>query len=172
MTATADYSAEVLSVVERLLAEHLRGVEDPEQVLGSAEHVAELMVQSVPTPSAWSDVIGPAHTGASLARKLNISRQAVSERTRHRTLWGLKTADAHMVYPTSQFDRSNVVLPGLSEILRIFDAAHVDDWTVAGWLNALQPQLGDRTPLHALRSERTRDQAIALARKTAHRWSR
>jgi hypothetical protein len=136
--------------------------------IGSPRDLARRMLEIVPLPSRWDDLLGPFYSTGQVAKILGgVSRQAIADRRERRTLLGLKTADGVMVYPTFQFDDRNQVLPGLSEILQAFRDSAVDDWTLAGWLVAPSKALCDRTVIEWLREGEAREVALALARSFA-----
>lgn len=145
----------------------------PDAALGSPEVLASRLVNAIPSENRWGERIGPIYTAARLTEILNISRQAISDRTKTRSLWGLKTADGHVVYPARQFTRNFEVLPGLSDVLRVFKGVPVDDWTLASWLVARQPDLSRKSILDWLEGDTRRDMQLPLllAKRTAHRWS-
>ena len=88
-----------------------------------------------------------------------------------RTILGLRTADGVVVYPTFQFDETNGVVSGLSEVLQCFRGADVDDWTLAGWLVSPLRVLGGRSVVDWLRSGRELEAVIVVARDAARRFS-
>ena len=79
-----------------------------------------------------------------------ISRQAVEERRRRRTILALRTADGVWVYPAFQLDDHNRVVRGMAEVLDRFQPRTADDdWMVASFLAAPQPGLeGDSVVDH------------------------
>lgn len=142
---------------------------DPEEV-GSAEEIARRMLTAVLVPSGWNDSLGPFYTTRQVAGLLNISPRAVRGRHRHRTLWGLKTADGLLVFPALQFGEDNQILPGLQEVLSCFRDSPVDDWTLAGWLAAPRRELGGFPVLRWLLLELETDPLISLAADAARRF--
>lgn len=107
----------------------------PLEGLGSPQELARRMLALVPMPSRWDERLGPFYGTGQVAKMLGgVSRQAVADRRERRTLFGLKTADGVVVYPTFQFDERNHVLPGLAEVLQSFRGDDAEDWTFAGWL--------------------------------------
>lgn len=140
--------------------------------IGSAEELADRMLQAVPTVSRWDDLLGPFYSTAQMAKICGgISRQALADRRERRTILGLKTADGVVVYPTFQFDETNRILRGFSEILQCFRGADVDDWTLAGWLVSPLRALGGRSVVDWLRLGRELEPVLVLARDAARRFS-
>lgn len=140
--------------------------------IGSAEELADRMLQVVPTVSRWDDLLGPFYSTNQVARLCGgISRQALADRRERRTLLGLKTADGVVVYPTFQFDEKNRVLSGLSEVLQCFRGVDVDDWTLAGWLASPSRALEGRSVIEWLRLGKELDPVLVHARGAARRFS-
>jgi hypothetical protein len=140
--------------------------------LGSAEDVARSLVDMLPTRSPWADVVGPVYTTDQVRALLGApSRQAIDDRVGRRTLLCLKTRDGRRVYPTFQFSDREVVA-GLNDILRRV-AGTVDDWTLASWLRASQPELGGATVMDRLNAAGHADDAVLrVAESAADRWGR
>jgi hypothetical protein len=166
---------EITHYVKQGLEERLSGYSDEGGALdqvGSAREVAQRMLEIVPLPSRWDDVLGPFYGTAQVAKILGgVSRQAVADRRERRTLLGLKTADGVVVYPTFQFDEANRVLPGLAEILQSFHGGDVDGWTLAGWLVSPSKALQGQSVIQWLRSGGELAPALALARDAARRFA-
>ena len=140
--------------------------------LGSAEHLAERMLATVPTPSPWSE-LGPFYSTTGVARLLGgISRQAIADRRQRGTLIGLRTADDAWVYPEFQFDHHQTVLRDLPATWKILRASGVDEWTLAGWLTSPVSKLGDCSPIDWLRRGEDREVLFTLARDATQRFSR
>jgi hypothetical protein len=140
--------------------------------LGDPDELAARMLATVPAPSPWRE-LGPFYGTSGLARVLGgVSRQAVEERRRRRTILALRTADGVWVYPAFQLDDRNRVVRGLAEVLERFRPETPDDeWMVAAFLAAPQPGLGDRTIVEHLRGGGDVAQALALADERSLRWA-
>lgn len=140
--------------------------------IGSPEELARRMLEAVPVPSRWDDLLGPFYSTGQVGRLLGgVSRQAVADRRERRTVLGLKTADGVMVYPTFQFDQHNQVLAGLPEVLQCFRGTEVDDWTLAGWLISPLKALDGHSASEWLRLKRPLEPLLVLARDAARRFS-
>jgi hypothetical protein len=140
--------------------------------LGSPQQIAKRMVATVPSPSAWDDLLGPFYSTSKITRLLgNVSRQAITDRRKRRTLLGLRTADGAIVYPVFQFNEHNEVLPGLALILQCFDPEVVDDWTVAGWLVAPQGSLDRASVMEWVAAGRPIETVVHLAQAQAARYA-
>ncbi|HET6949246.1 MAG TPA: hypothetical protein VFI47_02665, partial [Acidimicrobiales bacterium] len=140
--------------------------------LGDPDALAARMLATVPEPSPWAE-LGPFYSTAGIARVLGgISRQAVEERRRRRTILALRTADGAWVYPAFQLDDRNRVVRGLAEVLDRFGPASLDDdWMVAAFLAAAQPGLGGRSIAEHLRDGGDLAPVLDLAAERASQWA-
>jgi hypothetical protein len=140
--------------------------------LGDPDELAARMLAAVPAPSPWRD-LGPFYSTSGLARVLGgVSRQAIEERRRRRTILALRTADDIWVYPAFQLDDRNRVVRGLAQVLNRFRPETPDDeWMVAAFVAAPQPGLGDRSIAEHLRSGGDVAQVVVLADDRARRWA-
>ncbi len=109
----------------------------------------------------WAAQIGPSLTQADTARLLGNSEQASAKDPR---LLRVKTRSGRVAYPVVQFD-GRAVLAGLGEVLAVLAPA-ADPLTVTAWLTGMQPSLGNRRPVDALRAGEA-DAVVALARRFA-----
>lgn len=140
--------------------------------LGDADSLAARMLATVPEPSPWAE-LGPFYSTAGIARVLGgVSRQAIEERRRRRTILALRTADGVWVYPAFQLDDRNRVVRGLGEVLTRFRPATPDDeWMIAAFVAAPQPGLAGRTIPEHLAAGGDLAGALALADERAERWA-
>jgi hypothetical protein len=171
--AVRAYIDEVANDVRRRLLEQLNAAEGATAlaVLGPPEQAAALMVSALPQPSPWADAVGPVYRTPAVRRLLGgVSRQALVDRARRRTLLALRTADDHLVWPVFQFD-GNRPLAGLARVLGAFDRT-VDQWMVARWLCAGQAALDGRSVVDWLRAGGDVERAVERAVNTAARWQR
>ena len=100
---------------------------------------------------------GGAWSSTEVARHLGISRQAVDKRRKAGKLLALQSGRGDYLYPLCQFtDRG--VLPGIDRFLTAFPPS--SGWTLLDLLLTPAEEIGDRTPLDALR----RGDADAAAR--------
>jgi hypothetical protein len=181
-TAAATAPALAAAYVERVSAQvsaelarrvdALRAQGHGPDALGDADSLAARMLAAVPEPSPWAE-LGPFYSTAGIARVLGgVSRQAVEERRRRRTILALRTADDVWVYPAFQLDGRNRVVRGLAEVLARFRPATVDDeWMVAAFVAAPQAQLGGGTIVHHLADGGDLADVVALADERAERWA-
>ena len=150
----------------------LRAQGQDADALGDADSLAARMLAAVPEPSPWAE-LGPFYSTAGVARVLGgISRQAVEERRRRRTILALRTADDVWVYPAFQLDDRNRVVRGLADVLARFRPATADDeWMVAAFVAAPQPDLGGRTIPEHLAEGGALGDVVVLADERAERWA-
>jgi len=130
---------------------------------------AEWLYDQLPVQSPWDRVIGPCYTTEQLTKRFKVSRQALFDRVRRHTLLGLRTSDGQIVYPVFQF-HGDKVISGLSRVLRI-TAGAVDDWTLASWLVAQQPELG-MSVVDAVRKFGAAEEVLRVAELAKESWSR
>jgi len=140
--------------------------------LGDPDEVAARMLATVPEPSPWAE-LGPFYSTTGFARVLGgVSRQAVEERRRRRTVLALRTADGAWVYPAFQLDDHNRVVRGIADVLdRFHPRVGDDEWMVASFLAAPQPALGGVTIVDHLRAGGDLAPVLDLADDRAARWS-
>lgn len=164
---SATVNAELTRRVESLRAQG----QAPEQ-LGAADDLAARMLAAVPQPSPWAE-LGPFYSTAGIARVLGgISRQAVEERRRRRTILALRTSDGVWVYPAFQLDDRNRVVQGLADVLdRFRPDTPEDEWMVAAFVAAPQPGLDGRSIADHLRAGGDLAPVLDLAADRAARWA-
>ncbi|MDO2384353.1 DUF2384 domain-containing protein [Mycobacterium avium subsp. hominissuis] len=133
---------------------------------GVAAQVQDNLTSSL---DQWNGLIGPFYDVAGVARRLDISTDAVQHRARRHQLLGCMTSDGTLVFPTFQIDQDGTVLPGLADILAILSSATDDRWQVALWMTTPSTQLHGRTPVDALKRQETQVVRL-LAIRTAGRW--
>jgi hypothetical protein len=150
------------------LREQGRGIDE----LGGADEVAARMVATMPLASPWPE-LGPFYSTKGIARVLGgVSRQAVDDRRRRRTLLALRTSDGVWVYPQLQLDDRNRVLTGLPEVLAAFDAETIDGWTLASLITTPQDALAGRSVVEHLRARLPLEPVLDLARASSARLAR
>jgi hypothetical protein len=132
------------------------------------DEVAQRMASAVPAPSPVNDKIGPFYRTDQVVSLLGITRQAVNERLRKRTILGMQTRDGVWVYPVFQFENRGI-LGKLPEVLRSFDP-RADRWAVAAWLVSKDVRLGGERPLDRVHSGVELDRVKFLARDASRRW--
>ena len=110
---------------------------------------------------AWAAQIGPALAQRDVARLLGKSEQAVAK---DQKLLRLRNRDGRPVYPVMQFEGRGQIA-GIDDIvLAMAEVFH--PLTVAAWLTGVNPALGDRRPVDALR-ESDEDRVLTIARQLA-----
>lgn len=116
-----------------------------------------------------------------------VSKQAVEQRRRRHSIVALPTAEGRWVYPTWQFNGSDV-LTGLPEVLAAFyrttakvDAGRpeavarpFDEWSIGTWLTTPREDLDGETAVEWLREAGhgpRLDHLLTLARRAAAAWA-
>jgi len=122
----------------------------------------ECLLQQDADDRAWAEQLGPAYRQGDVARLLGKSRQAVSA---DKGLLRLEMRDGEIGYPLFQF-QGRRVLPGVRDVVGILAPMVATSWTIASWLTSPAVELGDRTPLEALRDNHG-DRVLALAERFA-----
>ncbi len=138
--------------------------------LGDPDQFASRVLAAVPTPHPWDAQFGPFYDTAGVVKLLGITRQAVADRVRRRTLIGASTTSGRMVYPVFQFD-GNRVDRRISAISTLFRDTPVTGWAVAAWLSTASPDLGMLSPVDWVRAGKDRDRITELATVTARQWT-
>jgi hypothetical protein len=164
-------SAEISARLSRVV-DDLRSQGQAPEALGDPDVLAARMIGVVPQPSPWAE-LGPFYSTTGIARVLGgITRQAVEERRRRRTILALRTADGVWVYPAFQLDDRNRVVRGVADVLvRFSPQTSDDDWMVASFLAAPQRAFGGSTIVDHLRTGGDLADALALANERAERWA-
>jgi len=174
-TAVDPYVARVSARVSAELARRVDALrsqgQTPDQ-LGDPDTVAARMLATVPEPSPWAE-LGPFYSTTGIARVVGgVSRQAVEERRRRRTILALRTSDGVWVYPAFQLDERNRVVRGLADVLDRFRPQTPDDeWMVASFVAAAQPGLGGRSVVDHLKTGGALAPVLDLADERAARWA-
>jgi hypothetical protein len=112
---------------------------------GPAVELARLVLVQDLADGQWAAQIGPALSQSDTARLLGKSEQAVSKDAR---LLRVRNRDGRPVYPVVQFNGRSQ-LPGLGEVVMVL-ASSLLPLTVASWLTATNPALGQRRPVDVL----------------------
>jgi len=127
------------------------------------------------TESEWNKAVGPFYTTAGVAKRLQLTEEAVWQQVQEKRLLAMFTNDEVLVFPQFQFTQAEdgktpVVIPGFSAILRTFDYNSVDGWTLSAWLKAEQPDLGGKSVVDYLKETKNIPRALTLAREQAWRY--
>lgn len=171
---TVAYTQEIVKLVtsgiEQRLAELINLGGDPREVLGEASAVAELMLSAVPATHAWDAQIGPFYDTPGVCRLLGISKQAVADRVRRRTILSGTSRQGRAVYPVFQF-RGRHLVGAISEVAARFRDVPVDDWAVSAWFTTPAADLDGKTPARWLLDNGPVDPVRELAEQTVRRWA-
>ena len=112
---------------------------------------------------AWVCQLGAALTGATVAKMLNVSPQAISS---NKGLLRLRMRSGRVGYPVLQF-KGRRPIDGLGDIVRLLAPVVSTDWTIASWLTSPNADLGGDTPIEVLRNGRRRESVKVAARRFA-----
>lgn len=138
--------------------------------LGDPDELAARVAASTPlAPSPWEEITGPFYDTAGLTAWLGISRQALGDRVKHLSIFGLQTGDGQWVYPAWQFSADRAPIPHLAELLRILAHGTADRWTWLLWLTA--PSADGALAYEVLASGKDAAALLAEARADAARWA-
>jgi hypothetical protein len=99
-------------------------------------------------------------TSSEAAAVLGISRQAVDNRRKNKTLLGLSLGNRGYRYPAWQFSNGSILI-GWSEVLKNME--HLDDWSKLIFMLTGDIRLNNQTPLECLKGLQT-DEVISAAR--------
>lgn len=97
-----------------------------------------------------------------------ISKQAVEQRRKRRTLLALQTSDSRWIYPIWQFVDHDV-MPGLAEVVGVFGDQPM--WSIGTWLTTPSVEFDGRSAAEWLAERRDWDHLIRVAKHTAQRWA-
>ena len=139
--------------------------------LGDPDEIATAMVAALPLGHAFDVISGPFYDTAGLVAWLGITRQALHQRVRSRSVLACPLADGGRVYPTWQFLDNGATIPALADVLGALADWDADEWMVALWMRAPNDDLGGLQPSEWLRQGSDPEQVIALAQAVASQWS-
>lgn len=92
------------------------------------------MVAVVPKRSPWPDQIGPVYTTEGLATVLGLEPTEVDLMRIKRLVLAVHTEEGDWLYPAAQLSLAPDVIPGLSDLISLFESGSIDDYTLASWL--------------------------------------
>jgi hypothetical protein len=118
---------------------------------------------------AWERALGELLTSAE-ARVLlgGVSREALRKRVASGSAIALRDDGGLVRYPRWQFDAASGAPFGVIRALNeIFDDAGLDPWTLAAFVTAPQPELGDLAPVDAFADADTEPLLLAARRTVA-----
>jgi hypothetical protein len=139
--------------------------------IGDPEDLAAAMVAALPASHPFDEVTGPFYDTTGLTTWLSVSRQALHQRVKGGSILGCPLDDGSIVYPAWQFLDNGAIVPGLSDLLKVLGPATNDTWQMALWLSAPNDELDGSAPRDWLRSNRSREPVVTLAKQTAARWA-
>jgi hypothetical protein len=103
---------------------------------------------------------GGACSGTDLNKLFGLTAAVLHRRRKERRIICWRDARHDFFYPRWQFTDSGALLPGVREVLQIFNSD--DEWRVMRYFLGVRKQLGNRRPLDLLRAEET-EKVIAHA---------
>ncbi|MHB8452780.1 MAG: hypothetical protein ACYDAQ_20350 [Mycobacteriales bacterium] len=125
---------------------------------------------AVPVVHPWDEQVGPFYDTSGLRIFLGVTKQAIADRVRRRTLLAVVRREGQVLYPAFQF-RGREMVPGLNEVLAVFREVRVDGWVVAAWLTTPAARLGWTTPVGWLSGDGAVPTDVGLAADAAGRWA-
>lgn len=171
MSSTRTYERDLLDALSEGLRQRLGSLGRDPRTLGAPREVADRMLAVVPMAHPWDEQVGPFYDTPGVVRLLGISKQAVADRVRRRTLIATITTNGRHLYPTFQFDRARIV-PRISEVAAVFRSTPADGWAIASWFTTPAVTLNGQTPAQWLRAGNDPDPVASLADDAAARWGR
>jgi hypothetical protein len=114
-------------------------------------------------------LVGPFYRTEQVVKLLGVTRQAVADRVRQRSLLAMRTSEGTWVYPTLQFEGRHI-LPDIGRVLRAFDRTD-DGWAIAAWLASPNAALGRDRPIDWIVARRDQERVAELGRRASHRWA-
>lgn len=137
------------------------------QASEDVRHLVDEILQADSDDRSWVEQLGPALTGAAVARMLGVSPQAVSS---NKALLRLRMRSGRVGYPIFQF-RHRRQIEGLGAVVRELGPAVATEWTTASWLTSPNAELEGDTPVEALREGNRTESVLAAARRFAQALS-
>lgn len=127
---------------------------------------------AVPRAHLYDDVVGPFYDLTGVHRILGgVSRQAIHDRVKRGTLLQVRTSDQALLYPTFQFDGTDIA-PRLRQVLARLRATDVDGWTIATWFSTPSAELDGSTPREVLEQPGAPVEPVEqAATAAARRWA-
>lgn len=164
---------EIMRSVGRKVHDRLRKAAaaqvSPEE-FGDPEAIADAMVAALPLGHVFDEVSGPFYDTAGLARRLQISRQAVHQKSARHAILACPLADGGVVYPAWQFLDNGATIPSLGAVLTALADGTDDAWMMALWMRAPSDQLDGACPSDWLRNGGDAERVITMAREVASGW--
>ena len=116
---------------------------------------------------SWSDWIGPVLSAKEVQQILGLERvEEVSRLAAKGLLLELSGGSGETGYPSFQFTTRRTI-PGLQEILLVFNRHGIDRYTIASWFQTSSSFLDSLSPASWLRAGREPSAAIIAAVRSA-----
>lgn len=160
----------LLSSVVSAMTRRLQSVSEEDLAEIDPRQVAERAAALIPTPHPFVQ-LGPFYPTSAVTKWLGITRQALDQRVRARTMLGCPTADGgQRVYPVWQFTEDGHLIGHLAAVLDTLHQGIDDPWTWATWLAAPVSGRFDGKPAYRWLAEgRDAELVLTEARRTAGR---
>jgi hypothetical protein len=120
----------------------------------------------------WGRQVGTMLSSREVTELLDVTRQAVHDRTQRGSLLAVRGSDGGILYPAFQFGPNGRPLPGVPEATRTLAPVVETTYTIAAWFTSPEPELGGATPSDWLRGGGDPDAVVEQARREAARLAR
>lgn len=123
---------------------------------------------------AWEGALGPLLTSAEARTLLGgLSREGLRRQVRAGRVLALRDEGGRVRYPAWQFDPNEGRSRSLvADLIELFRAADLSDWTIAAFCVSGQPELAGKAPVGAWRGEGSRESIVQAARRAVHELTR
>lgn len=166
-------SLAVASVMDRIFTVLSSRVEDEGDPLSpqQADSVVAAVRASFPDRNDPTESLGPYYDAAGMARRLGVTRQALSGRRERGTILAVEADDGSFLYPTWQFTDDFELIDGLRPVLKTLHAVAQDGFSKAVWLCTPQRPLRDQSAARWLTDGRNPATVHSLAQAEVKRMS-
>jgi hypothetical protein len=112
---------------------------------------------------------GGAYSGAELRAKWDLTAAVLHRRRKEHRILYWRDSRHDFFYPRWQFTEAGALLPGIQDILQLFNSE--DEWRLMGYFLGSRRQLGNQRPLDLLRQGKVKE-AVAHAQlhATENTW--
>lgn len=134
-----------------------------------AEEIGRRAARAALAPLLWRALARDVFDTSQVAELLDVSRQALNKRVRHRSLLALP-ARRTTYFPTWQFDFDRrIVRPVIKDLLVAFHDAldELDPFVIVSWSRSPQPELDGMTPQEWIQKSGSDDRLKLSAKRAA-----